>query len=123
MNKHPQNRKGSEAVLLVSSDLVRKGFFVAYILNESCPYDLIASIKGNCYRIQVKYKKKTKGYLEVDGRANGGKYKIKDFDVFGVYCPNTKECYYFPNNGGRRSYNIKTNLKLKFPIGEVVEKV
>ena len=124
MNKHSQNRKGSEATLLVSADMVRKGFYVAYVLNESCPYDLIVSIKGRCYRVQVKYSKKVKRkerkILQVSGICNSGKYKQNDFDIFAIYCPNTKQCYYFTNKGNRRAYNLK-ETELGFPVGDNIE--
>ena len=70
-------------------------------LGEHFPFDLVAYKNGIFKRIQVKYRKLKKGYLEIHfesawSNSSGTHNKPIDkneIDLYCVYCPDTDKCY------------------------------
>ena len=110
MKVHHTKNKGDLGVLKVQADLFEKGFTILIPLSEHEDFDLVAYKNGNFSRVQVKYRKKINGKLEIPFKSSwadkNGTHTVgwdKDnIDFVGVYCPDTKLCYYFdPKNHGK----------------------
>lgn len=102
MNSHHTKLKGDIGLTAVIKDLTRRGFYVSLPINESAPFDLIASAQQS-YRVQVKTRSSRKGTVEVQLKTswadrNGthfNHYAIDDFDVLAIYALNEDKCLYF----------------------------
>ena len=112
MGQHHTKDSGDLGVLKVQLDLHEKGFVVSVPLTEHAPFDLVAYQGGECKTVQVKYRslRDERGTLTVHFRSsysdsNGHHTQKVDkgaVDVYGIYCPNTDECYYLsPDEFGR----------------------
>jgi hypothetical protein len=81
------SHKGAHGEALVIADLIRHGITPHEPFIRDTPYDLLAAYKGEYRRIQVKYRKTTKGYVEVTPRRihtrNGRKNNI-EFDILAM---------------------------------------
>ena len=94
---HHTKDKGDLGLVKVMCDLSEQGFKILSPFSEHLPFDLVAfsPVSGNLYKVQVKYKKLTKGVVNIPLRtsflSNEGtvikRYKDSDFDVIAVYCP------------------------------------
>jgi hypothetical protein len=96
-------QKGDIAELAVASDLVKRGFQVAFPYSTSCNYDLLVLMNdGTFERVQVKYSKAINGVIPVRSRTHSNtstkqvtkSYTCNEIDWLIVYCPDTDECYY-----------------------------
>ena len=105
---HHTKDKGDLGLVKVISDLTEQGFKILTPFSEHLPFDLVAfSPKSNkLYKVQVKFKKMTKGVVTVPLRTSflsqegsvSKRYKLDDFDVLAVYCPDIKSCAYLTSN-------------------------
>lgn len=107
---HHTKDKGDIGLTKVIADLVEKGFSVSLPIHEHLHYDLIADCNGKLLRIQVKFRsqnKNSKGIVigcKTSHKGNSGKniqysYTKNDFDLYAIYSPELKLCYYVPNVG------------------------
>lgn len=108
-NEHHTKTSGDLAVYKAILDLHEQGFVVADPLTEHAPFDLIVWKGGESDTVQVKYRSKDQGKVEVQFRAthwnSDGSYNRKVdtdlIDYYCVYCPESDECYYIdPDNFG-----------------------
>ena len=117
--KHHTKNKGDLGVAKAYCDLVAKGYLVLAPLTEHAPFDLVAYDGTGFIRIQVKYRKATKGVLLAnlinwwsDKNGSHGKQVDKaQVDVFCVYCPVTDKCYYF----NAADVNVSISLRIAIP--------
>lgn len=89
--------KGAIGEHRVVADLINKGYRVHKPLVDSLPYDLVVSIKGVFYKVQVKYICMVNGYIESAPRiARSSLSKISniEFDILAIFCPEMDKCYY-----------------------------
>lgn len=107
---HHTKDKGDIGLTKVIADLVEKGFSVSLPIHEHLHYDLIADSGEKLIRVQVKYRtnhKDTKSikfncktsHKGVNGKTIEYFYSKNDFDLYAVYSPSLKLCYYIPNIG------------------------
>ena len=85
-------------------DLSEQGFKILTPFSEHLPFDLVAFSpnSGKLYKVQVKYKRLSKGVVNVPLRTSflssegtiTKRYKHDDFDVIAVYCPDIQSCAY-----------------------------
>jgi hypothetical protein len=104
--------KGAIGEHRVVADLISKGYRVHKPLSESLPYDLVVSIKGFFFKIQVKYVTLTRGYVETSPRSiTSRKSRVIniDFDLLAIFCPDTQECYYVWRNEFEGSVRLRIN--------------
>ena len=110
---HITTTKGDIGVAKVTADLLEKGLQVLVPTAASVAYDLVIYDGSKYFKAQVKYRtKNSSGILQVELRRttmnNRKKMRrtfltLKDVDIIAVYCPDTRECYYF----------LMTNLKVR----------
>lgn len=102
-----ESQKGNIGTLKVAEELIRQGYGVAFVFNQESPVDLIVLDENNVYRMQVKSVTEQNGSIKIGARRKSRKYKKCDFEFFGVYCLNRDECFFFRNEGERRSYSLR----------------
>lgn len=81
------SHKGAHGEALVIADLIRYGITPHEPFIRDTPYDLLAAFKGTYKRIQVKYRKSTKGYVEVSPRrlyTRNGRKPNTEFDILAM---------------------------------------
>lgn len=107
---HHTKDKGDIGLTKVIADLVEKGLVISLPIHEHLHYDLIADSGKRLIRIQVKYRSHNKDTKSINFNCKtvhkGAKgeniqsfYKKDDFDLYAVYSPELKLCYYIPNVG------------------------
>lgn len=107
---HHTKDKGDIGLTKIIADLVEKGFSISLPIHEHLHYDLIADSGVKLIRVQVKYRSYNKGSKGVRfncktiHKGNEGiniqrSYKKEDFDLYAIYSPELKNCYYVPNIG------------------------
>ena len=104
--------KGAIGEHRVVADLISKGYRVHKPLSESLPYDLVVSIKGFFFKIQVKYVTLTRGFVETSPRSiksRNTRIVNIDFDLLAIFCPDTQECYYIWRNEFEGSVRLRIN--------------
>ena len=98
-------RKGDLAELAVATDLVRRGFKVAFPFGEDWDCDLLVLHGGGIARVQVKYVTPRNEVLPVrgcshsltNGRVRQTKvYTAEMIDVLAAYDASSGRCYYLP---------------------------
>lgn len=102
--------KGAIGEHRVVADLINKGYRVHKPLSESLPYDLVVSIRGLFFKIQVKYVTQRRGFIETSPRSiKSRKSRIVnvDFDLLAIFCPDTQECYYVWRNEFEGSIRLR----------------
>ena len=80
--------KGAIGEHRVVADLINKGYRVHKPLIDSLPYDIVVSIKGFFYRVQVKYVRMRRGNIETSPRrANTQNVKSRndEFDLLAIF--------------------------------------
>ena len=83
---------GAISELMVSSDLMKKGFAVFRALSPNCICDLIAIKNGGFFRVEV-----TTGYKSQKNKISHAKKKSKSdgrCDIIAIYIRNTNEVSY-----------------------------
>lgn len=88
--KLPSGTVGALAELLVSHDLLNKGYSVFRSLSPSCYCDLIAVKNGKAWEIEVRT-----GYMSRTKKLAFPKLKRGTVNCFAVYERNTTNIYYF----------------------------
>jgi len=112
MSQHHTKDPGDLGVFQVQLDLHERGYIVSVPLTEHAPFDLVAYKDGKCRTVQVKYRsvRDERGTLTVHFRSSYSdstghhtqKVNKEAIDVYGVYCPDTDECYYLsPDEFGK----------------------
>jgi len=110
MRPHHTKNKGDLGVLHAKVDLAEKGYRLLLPLSEHEPFDLVAYKDGTFLRVQVRYRTMVNGFICVEFKSNWadrrGNHRLKvdknAVDVFCVYCPDTRTCYYVdPREGGQ----------------------
>ena len=102
--RHHTKDKGDIGLACVIADLIKHDIQVALPISEHLPFDLIAiHAKGTPLKVSVKYRvMRASGTVRVEARSvwndrNGTHHRRHspgDYDVVGIYCPDTDECYY-----------------------------
>lgn len=93
---------GDTAEAKVLAALVANGEKVLLPFGENHRYDLVLDRDGTFYRVQVKSGRLRDGCLVFNTysthhhRGGTAKGYVGEVDTFGVYCPDTGECYLFP---------------------------
>ena len=115
---HHTKAKGDLGLIKVMCDLSEQGFKILTPFSEHLPFDLVAfsPVSGKLYKVQVKYRKLSKGVVTVPLRTSflsgeGSvvkRYKDCDFDVIAVYCPDIKSCAYLTNEDTKHLNNAAT---------------
>ena len=114
--KHHTKEKGDVGVIKIMSDLIDNEFMILNPFTEHSPFDLVAYKDSKFYRIQVKYRTvNKKGLLEIPFKTswadkNGSHvnyYDLNEIDIFAVYCPDNKECYYIKPDKDKKSIFLR----------------
>lgn len=115
---HHTKDKGDLGLIKVMCDLSEQGFKILTPFSEHLPFDLVAfsPVSGKLYKVQVKYKKLSKGVVTVPLRTSflssegsvAKRYKDGDFDVIAVYCPDIQSCAYLTNEDTKYLNNSAT---------------
>lgn len=100
--------KGTLAEAKVIADLYEKGLAVALVVDDLCPFDLIAiDAEHNLYKVQVKYSKFTKRNVAIlrfrscmsnKNLSYTKRYSKSEVDIFALYVPDLNQCYYIKSN-------------------------
>lgn len=110
-------KKGNIGLTKAIADLTEKEISVSLPISESEKYDLIAEKNNICKTVQIRYCSIHNGVLPIKLKSvwsNGQGYQVRnrekaDFDMLGVYCPDTKLLYYIPSD----EFNCKNTLTLR----------
>lgn len=101
----PLKKKGDLAELNVASDILARGYRIAFPYGEDCDYDLIADTGGELHRIQIKYVQSDGAVLEVqcsshsltNGKIRRTKhYTARTINWIAAYDRATDRCFYVP---------------------------
>jgi len=92
-----------DGVLHAKVDLAEKGYTLLLPLSEHAPFDLVAYKDGRFLRVQVKYRAAVNGAIFVQLKSawadRHGTHMVpvdkQAIDLFCIYCPDTRACYYF----------------------------
>lgn len=92
------NYEGYACEHLVAFDLLTKQVTTSLPSIPGTPYDLIADVEGNLFKVQVKLSKCIGNKLVVDYRKSHGerKYSRKDFDVLAAVDLERRAIAYIP---------------------------
>jgi PD-(D/E)XK endonuclease len=113
---HHTKDKGDLAVAQAIADLASQGFAVLTPLSEHAPFDLVGYRFGAFVRVQVKYRAlSANGNIEVQFRSSWSDSKgshtrpldKNHVDVFCIYCPDTRGCYYVDPKQFERSVTLR----------------
>ena len=105
------NEKGAIGEHRVVADLINKGYRVHKPLIDSLPYDIVVSIKGFFYRVQVKYVRMRRGNIETSPRranTQNVRSRNEEFDLLAIFCPDTDQCYYIWTSEFETSIRLRT---------------
>jgi hypothetical protein len=110
-------RKGDLAELAVATDLVRRGYRVAFPFGEDWDADLLVLYPDGIARVQVKYVTPRGDVLVVSGRSqsltNGRVrttkvYTAETVDVLAAYDARSGRCYYVPASElGKKVHHLR----------------
>lgn len=103
--------KGAIGEHRVVADLINKGYRVHKPLIDSLPYDIVVSIKGFFYRVQVKYVRLRRGNIETSPRRTNTqnvRSRNEEFDLLAIFCPDTDQCYYIWASEFESSVRLRT---------------
>lgn len=112
---HHTKDKGDLGVAKAHADLVAQGYMVLFPATEHAPFDVVAYRDGVFYRLQVKYRSGSSGFVAVRFRSvwsdkHGVHRSAMDkssVDVVCIYCPQTDECYYVRPEQHRESVTLR----------------
>lgn len=129
--------KGDVGVTAVAYELTKRvDAVISYHTAENMPYDMIADIDGQLFKIQVKSRVKRNGVIEVPlgscsihrKKTITQKYKEDDFDILAVYCFNT-DCVYWLDIEDLKEYFERESdlpsifLRIDLPLNNNISKV
>ena len=115
MRYHHTKNKGDLGVRFATFDLTEKGFDVLLPLTEHAPFDLVAYDRQRFFRVSVKYRAAPEGIITVNFRSiwadRHGVHVVpldkNEVDVFAIYCPDTRLCYYLDPKEFRSSVVLR----------------
>jgi PD-(D/E)XK endonuclease len=115
MRSHHTKDKGDLGVLNASADLAEKGYVLLLPLSEHTPFDLVAYKDGRFLRVQVKYRAAVNGAILLNLRSawadRRGTHMVPidkaAIDLIAIYCPDTRDCYYFDPRTVESSINLR----------------
>jgi hypothetical protein len=115
MARHHTKDKGDLAVVKVHADLVDRGALVLLPLTEHAPFDVVAYLDGQFFRVQVKYRSTTNGVVHVRFRTTWADrhgvhtrpMPLEEVDVIAIYCPDNGEIYYLDPSGFRQCVSLR----------------
>lgn len=85
---------GAISELIISADLMRKGYSIFRALSPSCFCDVIAIKNDRILKIEIRT-----GYVSKhNGKYNFPKKKRGNIDLYGIYSRNENICLYFDLN-------------------------
>jgi hypothetical protein len=111
--------KGDLAELKVATDLMGRGYRVAFPYGEDCDFDLILIREDRLDRVQVKYAQSDGAVIRVrcsshsltNGRVRQTKRYTEDMiEILAVYDQTTDRCFYVPADQlgtGRRILHLR----------------
>ena len=106
--------KGDIGQLIVATDLISKGWHIAFPYGENLKYDLIAEKDGICKRIQVKAVMPKNEVLHINCRSSNNwsvvHYSVEDFEILAAVDLSTRDVYFIPSD---RIHRNLINLRLK----------
>jgi len=122
MRPHHTKNKGDLGVLHAKVDLAEKGYRLLLPLSEHEPFDLVAYRDETFLRVQVRYRTAVNGLLWIRFQTSWadrhGTHTLKldkrAVDVFCVYCPDTRTCYYVDPRDGETGVTLRLNAPLNF---------
>lgn len=97
---------------MVIATLTTKGVKIALPISEHLPFDLVAiSPEGKLRKVSVKYRSSRDGKIEVLLRSKWNaaqgtrqrRWKKGEVDVHAVFCPDTGQCYFVPDDQVRKA--------------------
>lgn len=117
MRDHHTKTKGNLAVLKIKADSYEKGWLPLQPESEHEPFDLVLYRAGRFYRTQVKYSTMKRGLISANLRASWAdkhgvhcsRVDLTDIDLFAIYCPDNKQCYYIKTS----QITTKTSIVLR----------
>jgi hypothetical protein len=104
-SRNPTKAKGDRAELEVASDLLRRGYKIAFPYGEDWDFDLILCRDERLERVQVKYTTSDGNVVMVRCRShsltNGKVKRVKRYtsrtvDWLAIYDSTSDRCYYVP---------------------------
>ena len=121
---------GTQGELLVSNDLIKKGYYVFSESGDNAPLDLIAIHNTdlcNIKRIQVKTASIKNGRIAIYGDNNTRSYhrvySKDDFDYFGVYVYERDLIFYVPIESVIRDGKYRLIVRIDPPKNKQVTKI
>lgn len=121
MRKSEQMQIGKAGEYLVCADLILKGF-IAFPSEQGLPYDVLLDTGDKLLKVQVKTttglrvtpqrKHKFRSYIfniKRHGKNNKQYYSLKEVDLFGLVCLDTKNVGYIENSKMPTSINIRAD--------------
>jgi hypothetical protein len=102
--------KGDLGQAMITADVLKRGYKVAFPIGEDWNYDLIVLRNGKLERVQCKYAESFNETIEVHCRSANNwkikKYTATEIDWIACYDKITDRCYYIPSSllGEGRSY-------------------
>lgn len=102
MRPHHTKNKGDLGILHAQLDLAKKGFGLLVPMTEHESFDLVAYRGERFFRVQVKYRSLTNGFVAVPFKTSWadrhGVHSVavdkSSIDLLCIYCPETDRCYY-----------------------------
>lgn len=88
----PSGTVGAITELVISADLMKKGYSVFRALSPSCFCDVIAIKDNNLLKVEIKT-----GYVGLNKKVLFPKSKNTNIDIYGVYSRLDNQCFYFDN--------------------------
>ena len=102
MRYHHTKSKGDLGLIHAMGDLAEKGWGILLPVTEHAAFDLVAFRGDRFLRVQVKYRAAVNGVITVPFKTCwADRHGIhtqpvdrNEVDLFSIYCPDTKICYY-----------------------------
>ena len=119
MRYHHTKSKGDIGVHAAIFDLRDKGWDVFLPLSEHLAYDLVVQKDGLFLRVQVKYRAAKNGVIDLRFSTcwadrhgvHTSPVNKEDVDLFCVYSPETRRCYYVDP----RAHRLRATIRLAPP--------
>lgn len=89
----PSGTVGAITEMVISADLMKKGYSVFRALSPSCFCDVIAIKDKKILKVEIKT-----GYVGLNGKVLFPKSKNINVDIHGVYSRLDDKCFYFDDN-------------------------
>jgi hypothetical protein len=96
--------KGDLCEIKFAASLIEVGYSVSMPWGDNQRYDMLIDDGENIYKVQCKHGRLRSGAVVFNSISCGtgnyakGRTYIGEIDFFGVYCPDTQQCYLVPVN-------------------------